>query len=64
MLPRMDVTNIETVIERIEEGVREARAATEVLREGDASAMAELNGVVDELARDVAELKSQTATSF
>jgi hypothetical protein len=60
----MDVANIEAVLERIEEGVREARAATELLREGDASAMAELDGVVDELAREVAELKSQTATSF
>ena len=60
----MDVANVETVLVRIEEAVREARAATEVLREGDASAMADLDGVVDELARDVAELKQLTASSF
>jgi uncharacterized protein YceH (UPF0502 family) len=56
----MDVTSIEGALARIEEGVAEARAAAAVLRDGDASAMQELDAVVDALAREVAELKSRT----
>ncbi|MDQ3849417.1 MAG: hypothetical protein M3296_02210 [Actinomycetota bacterium] len=57
----MEIDAIQTAVERIEEGVREARAALEVLREGDVSAMQDLDEVVDALAREIADLKSHTA---
>jgi len=56
----MDVTMIEAALERIGEGLQEARMATELLREGDATAIAELDAVVDAIAREVAELKTRT----
>lgn len=51
---------IEAALERIGEGLQEARMATELLREGDATAIAELYAVVDAIAREVAELKTRT----
>ncbi len=51
---------IEAALERIGEGLQEARMATELLREGDATAIAELDAVVDAIAREVAELKTRT----
>ena len=60
-LPRMDVSAIETTLGRVEEGLREARAAVEILREGDTTAMQDLDAVVDALAGEVAELKGQTS---
>jgi hypothetical protein len=58
-----DVATIEAALGRIAEGLQEARAATELLRDGDVTAMAELDAVVDAMAREVAELKSRTTTS-
>jgi hypothetical protein len=58
----MDVTEIQTALGRIDEGLQEARVATELLREGDVTAMAELNAVVDAIAREIAELKTRTST--
>jgi hypothetical protein len=58
----MDVTTIEQTLGRIEEGLAEARVATELLRDGDVTAMSELDAVVDALAREIAELKSKTST--
>jgi hypothetical protein len=58
----MDVTTIEAALGRIGEGLQEARAATELLREGDATAIAELDAVVDAIAREIAELKTRTST--
>lgn len=55
------VEAIRARLDRVEEGLREARAATEVLLDGDATALAELDGVVDAMAVEIAELKSQTA---
>lgn len=60
----MDVTTIETVLDRIDEGMQEARAATQLLRDGDYSAVADLNEVVDALALEIAELKAKTGASF
>ncbi len=60
----MDVTTIEAVLDRIDEGMQEARAATQLLRDGDYSAVADLNEVVDGLAREIAELKAKTGASF
>jgi hypothetical protein len=57
----MDVTEIETALGRIEEGLQEARVATDLLREGDVTAMAELDAVVDAIAREIAELKTRTS---
>ena len=57
----MDVTTIETALERIGEGLQEARVATDLLRDGDVTAMAELDAVVDALAREIAELKTRTS---
>ena len=55
------MTTIEAALGRIDEGLQEARMATELLREGDVTAMAELDAVVDALAREVAELKTRTS---
>jgi hypothetical protein len=60
----MDVSSIEAMLDRIDEGMQEARAATQMLRDGDYSAIADLNEVVDALAMEIAELKSKTGASF
>jgi hypothetical protein len=60
----MDVSSIESVLDRIDEGMQEARAATQMLKDGDYSAIADLNEVVDALAMELAELKSKTGASF
>ena len=57
----MDVTTIETALGRIGEGLQEARMAVELLRDGDVTAMTELDAVVDAIAREVAELKTHTS---
>ena len=58
----MDVTTIEEALGRLEEGLAEARVATELLRDGDVTAIAELNAVVDAMALEIAELKGRTST--
>jgi hypothetical protein len=60
----MDVSTIEAVLDRIDEGMQEARAATQMLKDGDYSAIADLNEVVDALAMELAELKAKTGASF
>jgi hypothetical protein len=57
----MDPTGIESALDRLGEGLQEARAAAELLREGDITAMSELDTVVEAMARDIAELKTQTS---
>jgi hypothetical protein len=49
------------VLDRLAARVEEARAAADVIAEGDPSAMAELDAEVDAMSRDVAELKSMTS---
>jgi hypothetical protein len=56
----MDVTTIEDALGRIGDGLQEARSAAALLREGDLTAMAELDAVVDALALEIAELKTHT----
>ena len=56
----MDVTQIEDALGRLEEGLSEARAAAELLREGDVSAVGDLNEVIDAMALEIAELKTRT----
>jgi hypothetical protein len=63
-LRRMDVTSIEGALDRLGESLEEARAATQLLRDGDYSAVADLNEVVDGMAMEIAELKSKTGASF
>jgi len=60
----MDVSSIESALDRLEEGLQEARAATQLLRDGDYSASGDLNEVVDALALELAELKGRTGASF
>jgi hypothetical protein len=60
----MDVGSIETALQRLEEGLQEARAATEMLRDGDASAMADLDETIDAMALEIAEIKTRTGTTF
>jgi hypothetical protein len=57
----MDVSEIEAVLGRLDEGLAEARSATAVLREGDLTAMGELDAVVEAMARELAELKTHTS---
>ena len=63
-LRRMDVSSIESALDRLAEGLEEARAATQLLRDGDYSAIADLNEVVDALALELAELKGRTGANF
>ncbi len=57
----MDVTQIEEALGRLDEGLSEARVATDLLREGDVSAVGELDAVIDAMAREIAELKGRTS---
>ena len=57
----MDVTTIDAALERLGEGLQEARSAAELLRDGDVTAMGELDSVVDAMAREIAELKTKTS---
>jgi hypothetical protein len=52
ILPKLDA---------ISRRIDEARAAAQVIADGDPSAMSELDAEVDAIARDVAELKGMTA---
>ena len=57
----MDVSSIEAALGRLEEGLSEARAATEMMRDGDVSAVADLNAAIDAMALEIAELKGRTS---
>ena len=48
-------------LDALAERVREARAAAEVIAEGDPTAMSELDAEVDAMAADVAALKGMTS---
>jgi hypothetical protein len=56
------IEGIRAALARIDAQVEEARAAADLAEEGDATALQALDGVVDELAREVAELMAQTTT--
>ena len=57
----MDVTSIQEALGRLEESLSEARMATEMMRDGDVSAVGDLNAVIDAMALEVAELKGRTS---
>ena len=58
MLRRMEIVDR---LESLQRRVEEARAAADVIAEGDPTAMAALAGEVDAMAEDVAALKALTA---
>ncbi len=49
------------MLDQLAARVEEARAAAQVIAEGDPSAMAELDAEVDAMASDVAALKAMTS---
>lgn len=57
----MDVSSIEEALDRLQEGMSEAREAVQLMREGDVSAVEDLNAVIDAIALEVAELKGRTS---
>jgi hypothetical protein len=57
----MDVSSIEDALARLEENLEDARAATEMMRAGDVSAVADLNEVIDAMVSEIAELKGRTS---
>ena len=57
----MDVTQIEEALGRLEESLSEARMATEMMRDGDVTAVSDLNAVIDTMALEIAELKGRTS---
>ncbi len=56
----MDVSQIEEALERLAEGLSDARMATEMMRDGDVSAVGDLNETIDAMALEIAELKGRT----
>jgi hypothetical protein len=57
----VDVSSIEEALARLEEGISEARMATELMSEGDVTAVGDLNAVIDAMALEIAELKGRTS---
>jgi hypothetical protein len=57
----VDVSVIEEALDRLEEGLSDARMAAQLLREGDVTAIGDLNGVIDAMALEIAELKGRTS---
>jgi len=57
----MDVSSIEEALTRLQDSISEARMATEVMREGDITAVGDLNAVIDAMALEIAELKGRTS---
>jgi hypothetical protein len=56
----LDADVIAATLDRLEEGLRECRAALELARD-DPTALAELGPTVDAMAGELADLKSSTA---
>jgi len=57
----VDVTQIEEALGRLEESLSEARMATEMMGDGDITAVSDLNAVIDTMALEIAELKGRTS---
>jgi len=56
-----DTNELRGVLDRLAEGIEEARAAAALVDEGDATALGELGRVADAMAGEVAALKAMTA---
>ena len=59
----MDVTHIEEALGRLAESLADARMATELMRDGDVTAVGDLNETIDAMALEIAELKGRTGGS-
>ena len=57
----MDVTHIEEALGRLAESLSDARMATEMMRDGDVTAVGDLNETIDAMALEIAELKGRTS---
>jgi hypothetical protein len=57
----VDVSSIEDALGRLEESLSDARAATQMMRDGDVSAVADLGETIDAMAHEIAELKGRTS---
>jgi hypothetical protein len=57
----VDVSSIEEALGRLEESLAEARMAAEMMRDGDVTAVGDLNAVIDAMALEIAELKGRTS---
>jgi hypothetical protein len=57
----MDVSQIEEALGRLEESLSDARMATELMRDGDVTAVGDLNETIDAMALEIAELKGRTS---
>jgi len=57
----MDVSSIDDALGRLEESLADARAATQMMRDGDVSAVADLGETIDAMALEIAELKGRTS---
>ena len=57
----MDVTHIEEALARLAESLSDARMAAEMMRDGDVTAVGDLNETIDAMALEIAELKGRTS---
>lgn len=60
----LEIDEVRARLDSIEERLREARAAADVMDEGDPSAAEELSSELDGMAEDVAALKAGLSSSF
>lgn len=60
----LEIEEVRTRLDSIDERLREARAAADVMAEGDPSAAEELSAELDGMAEDIATLKAGLSTSF
>jgi hypothetical protein len=60
----LELDEVRSRLSAIEDRVREAHAAADVMAEGDASAAEDLSAQLDGMAEDVAALKAGLSTSF
>lgn len=49
-------------LDRLAAGIEEAHAAADLAREGDPTALRELDAVIDAMAHEIAELKGQISS--
>ncbi len=60
----LEIDDVRSRLDSIDAHLREARAAADVIAEGDASAAAELEQELDGMAEDIAALKAGVSTTF
>jgi hypothetical protein len=60
----LEIDDVRARLDSIEARLREARAAADVMAEGDASAGQELSSELDGMAEDIATLKTGLGSSF